>query len=446
MIKKSYDTIINFVKKLNFTNYLDAFIPVSLTYHSKGNKQIDGEEASYVITTKSGDEISISDSTPKNDIEDAAKNVDKLLIDDFVGKNGLDGFINPDNIDSSVVGYLAYKPLNHFIQKINNYFIHNLKNPKIDAVFKIVYWQVSKIVNCIIDDVTALTNRSRFSNIILSSQEGFTNTMAKIENVSQTMLGISYKNVYGLRVEDGGKGAVKLYLASYNNKSGDQRDAFLKLPDADSLSKRVKNLVETHSFEEIKKIAGNLNNDNANQAFWIARGETTGRTLISIDDNFHLQNKKYEKLLKYLSHDSKDNHHVDDEMEEYMNIRFDQAYHHGLYVGRGDKEEQYKEEYESLVENIGPAVKTFESFLENEIFPLIMEAKIRKMYIEDVLKNRDAIVEKIVKEKINFLKTDLDNSIIEEEIYKNDISTREKMEKIVGTYFSRSAEKNIFIK
>ena len=29
LIKKSYDTITNFVKKLNFTNYLDAFIPVS---------------------------------------------------------------------------------------------------------------------------------------------------------------------------------------------------------------------------------------------------------------------------------------------------------------------------------------------------------------------------------------------------------------------------------
>lgn len=451
LVKKTYDGLANFIKSLNIFKYLDYFTPVSLKYHSKGNKFIDGEEASYVITTKSGDEISISEKSERNDIEDAAKNIDNLLINDFFGKKGLDGFLNPIDIASSSMGYMAFKPLSFFINGLNYYFSNSIKNPKIDSYLQSVYWEVSWLCDLIADKVLSSTYRGRYSNIILSSQEGYTNVLAKISNSANDMLNLTEggrKNAYGFRVESGYKDGVKLFIGEYENTHrGDKRNAYILLPDAKMMSKRIKKMIETHSMDEIMYITGDTSVDsNEKQSFWIGKGDRTGKSLTTISSNFYLKNEKYEKVLRYLGNDGPDNHHVKDEIRNYINIAFSEEGRLGLYVGRIDKDEAHQEEYEELVKNIGPGVEKLETYLEKEIFPLIMEAKVRKSYIDDVLKNRDKLVEKLVKEKINFLKIDFDNSIIEENIYKNEISTKEKMGNIVRAYFSRASERNIFIK
>lgn len=452
VLKKTYDTISNFSKKLNVKNELDSHLPKSVKYYTPGSKTIDGEPVSYAVTTSTGGEFSISTPTGKNDIETAAKTTDDLIANNLLGRKGLDGFLNPDDVNKSLIGYIIFKPLENFVTLTRNYFINSIQNPKIGRLYKDFFWQVSWLTDMVSDKIENMSYKGRYSSVILSSQDAYLNAKANLKsNLNNFFNG---KNGYGMKIKNTNNDRIKVFFPKYGYVDEDillndayYREIYFTLPNSKMMYDALESIVDTMSYEDVSKIANDIKNSELK--FTKGKYKKVGTKGFSVYTNMYITSEKG-NLVNFLHNLQAGKRYNQEDYKTENNkilINFKNQNEGTLFVGGFENMEDFwNNEYEKMKYNNSYALENFEKFFTKEISHLLLEIKSRKIYLDNFLSARDENLKKIIKDKINLIEDDYDVQYNEGMIYSNEKSTKEKMNSIVKSYFSKNEEKHIFLR
>lgn len=454
VLKKTYDTITNFSKKLNMKEEINTYSPKSMTYHAPGSKMINGQQVSYVVKTSSGEEISISNTTNKNEIEAAAKTTDELLANNLLGRKGLDGFLNPKDVNKSLIGYIIFKPLESFVNLARNYFSNSIQNPKLGRLYKDFFWQISWITDMISDKINSMTYKGKYSGVVLSSQDAYLNAKAKLKESINDLFGAKNKNRYGMKVINTKNDQIKVYFPSYSYVDKDfmlndlyKRDVYFTLPNSRKMYETLEYIADSMSYEDVAKIANDLKNSELN--FEKGKFEKKGNKGSTVYTNMYITSKKG-NLVNFINnlHAGKKFNQEDYKTNyDKFNINFTNNEKGTLYIGSFENMEDFwNNEFEELKSNNVYELQLLENFFTDEISKLLIEIKGRKMYLDEILSARDENIKKILKDKINLIQDDYDVHYNEEMIYGEGKSTREKMNLIIESCFSKREDKHIFLR
>ena len=184
LIKETYDFFVESPKFTKIKKDLENFLPSSIKFYDSGLKTINENPSSFILTTKNGEEISISDeSFSKNPISESASTFDDIILKRFL-KDGLGDFFNNINKEDgqSIMGYFLFKPFSVYVNRAKKYLYDAIQDPKIGKMFRDTFFLIRWIFN--MWDLSSLTNQyqGRYTSYILKSQDAATNTFAKILN------------------------------------------------------------------------------------------------------------------------------------------------------------------------------------------------------------------------------------------------------------------------
>lgn len=190
-IKNVYDYISNNEKIINIVKELKEFLPSSLKFRSGSSKFFDGKSFSFVLSTKNGEEVPISDvSFSKNPIEESAKSFDDIFLTKFL-KDGFGNFANNLN-ENSLIGYFLFKPFTVYVNKANEYLYDAIRDPKIGKMYRdtipfLRHLMWGDLRNFFEGELFNKKYVGRYSNLILKSQNKETELIA---NISNTLRGV----------------------------------------------------------------------------------------------------------------------------------------------------------------------------------------------------------------------------------------------------------------
>ena len=450
ILKKTYDCIKDFSKKADIKKETNSYVPASLSYHAKGSKQIDGENTSYVITSSSGIEIPISDSSGKNDVEEAAKTTDELIIKNVLGRIGLDGFLNPDDVNKSLIGYIIFKPLETFVKLTTKYFADSIRNPKLGRLQEDFYWQIEWLTDMISDKIENMTYKGRYSSVTLHSQDEYLQSVAKLKNSLNKNLVAGSTSLGGKIERVSGYTGLRIVMPEHENYEGDKRQIYFYLPDAKTVYENIEYIIENSSHEDIIKMASNLKDGRLK----IGESGFEKANTTEIKTNMHIHGSSGDKdIAKFINWVQNAKHGYYKNYTEAggkISIGFTNQNSGKIYVGnwKSDKakEEYWYKEYYSVVKNNYKKIDGVANYFGKDITRMMVEIKTRKMFLDEFLKTRDENLKKLVVDKINLLQDDFDVSYNEEMIHDLDVSTKDKMETILDSYFSVDERRHIFLR
>ena len=410
LIKETYDFFVESPKFTKFKKDLENFLPSSIKFYDSGSKTINENPSSFVLTTKNGEEISISDeSFSKNPISESASTFDNIILKSFL-KDGLGDFINNINEQDgqSIIGYFLFKPFTVYVNRAKKYLYDAIQDPKIGRMYRDVYWQIKWIFNLF--DLSILTNqyRGRYNHFKLKSQNETYNSYSKIENILQ-----------GLR-EDGNKDnkgsfdAIPKTILKYKTRTGVDRTLTINSKSFLTISEKIKEIIESGDIIKINSLMREVEKglDIETRANYIKTNINHLNLGIQV---------KGSKLLK----------------DEILGI-----YGHGLYRTYSQSYDDLKEteeEVKILIDNYRESINNTLSLVSKEIPRLLAYHRLNQYY--DRQESLVKIMTKNNLEEVKQYETINDNLVY----FNKNLKIHQKLNFIIRDYFDNRWKYNNFI-
>ena len=408
-IKELYELFITNHHVVKIKEILSSYIPKSLKFYAGTNKIIDGYPASFVLTMMDGDEIALSRKIRgTNPIEEAAKTFDYIIKKTFL-EDGFGNFINNiEDKDKSPIGYLIFKPFSHYINITKRFLIDAFENPRIGKTWRDHYYLVSWLADFVTDKLKH-DIKSRYTPLMLKSQDKFTNIMAGIQNKYRVMLGDSVVNT-----NDPNYATLALKNVSIN-VNGKDNNVYITMKNQRGVENYLTQFIKSNNPQDIVKLIEETN-DTKMTFNWNHARNGSGVASLSFSTT-----GKLAKILGINIHTNLRTVHIrsDEEFENFKN---------NLTKIANDE-----------LARIGDVMK--------EIVEEAKKARAYYLYNETFLKHRDTLMG-LMASDVDLLKSDSDKDYMESRIYfDNSMSTYEKMSLIVETYFDpKVKEKNFFLR
>ena len=408
IIKNLYDIFTNNRYVVKIGDILSGFVPKSLKFYPGTNKIIDGAPASFVMTMMDGDEIAISRKIRANNpFEEAAKTFDKIIKNAFL-EDGFGGFVNNiDDKEKSPIGYLIFGPFTHYVNITKRFLIDAFENPQIGRAWQEHYYLISWLTDFV---VKQLKNdyKAKYTPLMLSSQDKFTNIMLGIQNKYRKMIGDGVVNF-----NDSDFTRIKLKNVSFD-VNGKEYDVHIDMKNQRGLINYLSPYIKSTDPQAIVKLI-NETYDTKMEFKWNHNRNDLGFASLSFSTTG--------PLAKILG----------------INIQTDL---HTIKLS--DKEfEKVKEKLSKIANDelarIGGVAK--------ELIEEAKKAHAYHLYNETFLKHRDTLMSLMSKD-VDLLKSNTDKDYMESRIYfDNSMTTYEKMALITDTYFDpKVKEKNFFLR
>ena len=264
-IKNVYDYISNNEKIINIVKELKEFLPSSLKFYTGSSKFFDGKSFSFVLTTKNGEEVPISDeSFSKNPIEESAKSFDDIFLTKFL-KDGFGKIVNSTEKDKSLIGYFLFKPLAVYVNRAKKYLYDAIKDPKIKKLYSdlLVPFQSSiEFINEIIGDLfgtsfnfSPLTNRyhGRFDKYILKSQDESTNIVAEMINDLKNGIFDKDKKISSFSFD-----GIPNPVLKFKTSTGINGRLMINVKSADKITNEIENIIKSGNTEKIFSLVNDM--------------------------------------------------------------------------------------------------------------------------------------------------------------------------------------------
>lgn len=438
IIKKTYDAFLNNLNVAKINNTLSGLFPSSLKFYSSNSKIIDGEVASFVVTTSNGEEIALSNEMlSENPIEESAKTFDDINLDKILKKGmGLTLNNTDEKSGKSIIGHLIYTPFSVYISEAKRYLYDSMSNPKIGRAYKDMFWQLKTLIK-VADISTSLVDvnmglssffngesfrggfANRFGKYMLDSQNGYTNAVASILNNLNQICG---KNKILLRV-----------ASSYTDKT---RDVSITIgSSSENIREYFERLLNDGDYERFLSMAYNISRGyNFKTLLDESHDSTSGTLSVVVDSNF--EDKELRDLFNihgrgFIREIGKTSSARLKDFQQTLERRGMETFSTGL---------RYKDESGNIV--VVPPLNKIFSDLFPQLMNLMAHHRLNKHF--DVL---DSLIGLTLKNNLETVKN-YDDVIYENQIYFNkELKTHEKLKILTDAYFNpKSVQHNFILK
>ena len=186
LLKKSYDFLIEYDSKFNFSKVLFDYLPRKISFVKSSINEIDESASTFVLETTGGEKVNLTEeSYSKNPIEEAASSFDDIL-KTYVFEKGINYLINNAKDEESVIGFLLFRPAGIIINKLMRFSEEALTTNRYfygmgADLFHSIQLMLSPFLS--VNEILGKNYMGRYNSLMIISSDAYTNAIARLDKL-----------------------------------------------------------------------------------------------------------------------------------------------------------------------------------------------------------------------------------------------------------------------